>query len=227
MQPLRGTALQASIFAVRVRPPKPPQGKIPGVFRGRASTTTRPVATREAPLPAGPCARGWVGRGAARSLQRFVEADTLDARNAAEAFRSAKPLLRRAASESTARTCERAGFPTPTHSGASERVARRRELTSCARPEGRTAAGDQTVGPAPEHRAEMPPQLLAMVAADRQGETVSRLFTKTEGFTAGCSRSSGWRSGSPLNSPRSQPQHSRRPAVLRQRRCYCGSRSER
>jgi len=68
-------------------------------------------------------------------LARFVEAGTLDARSAAEAFRNAKPLLLRAASGEQHEPASGVGFPTPTYSGASERVARRREVTSCARPE--------------------------------------------------------------------------------------------
>ena len=74
--------------------------------------------------------------------------------------------------------------------------------------QGRAAAGDQAAGPAPEHRgAEMPPQLVAMGT----DETVLRLFTKTEGFTTGSTAAAGGRGpGSLLNSPRSQPQHSRR-----------------
>jgi len=46
-------------------------------------------------------------------LPRFVVENTLDARSAALAFPGAKPLLRRAASERTARTCERGGLPYP------------------------------------------------------------------------------------------------------------------
>ena len=44
-------------------------------------------------------------------LARFVEADTLDARNAAEAFRSAKPLLRRAAPGEQHEPASGVGFP--------------------------------------------------------------------------------------------------------------------
>ncbi|HTP30206.1 MAG TPA: hypothetical protein VMK12_31680 [Anaeromyxobacteraceae bacterium] len=46
-------------------------------------------------------------------LARFVEADTLDARSAAEAFRSAKPLLRRAAPGEQHAPASGVGFPHP------------------------------------------------------------------------------------------------------------------
>ena len=46
-------------------------------------------------------------------LPRFVVENTLDARSAVLAFPGAKPLLRRAASERTARTCERGGACVP------------------------------------------------------------------------------------------------------------------
>jgi len=57
--------------------------------------------------------------------------DTLDVRNAAAAFPAAKPLLRRAASSEQHEPASGVGFPIPTRPGASERVARRREVASC------------------------------------------------------------------------------------------------
>ena len=56
---------------------------------------------------------GLVQRSTAPFLARFVEAGTLDARNAAEAFRNAKPLLRRAASGEQHEPASGVGSPPP------------------------------------------------------------------------------------------------------------------
>ncbi|HTP27532.1 MAG TPA: hypothetical protein VMK12_18005 [Anaeromyxobacteraceae bacterium] len=75
----------------------------------RAGRSCRLVARRERSIAR---SRRFVSR--AGQLARFVEADTLDARNAAEAFRGAKPLLRQAAPGEQHEPASGVGFPTPT-----------------------------------------------------------------------------------------------------------------
>ena len=69
----------------------------------------------EASLPAGPCAGSGVVQRDLYSafLARFVEAGTLDARSAAEAFRNATAAT--GGVGRAARTCEWGGFPPPPH----------------------------------------------------------------------------------------------------------------
>jgi len=76
--------------------------------------------------------------------------------------------------------------------------------------QGLVAAGDQAAGRAPAHRAaEMSPQLLAMVAAEQAGRD-GNCSPRPKASRLGATQQQVAWSGSPLNSPSSQPQASRR-----------------